>query len=262
MFSRDHVLALMRDRVHHPAGMRELLQVLKVPKDDRTSFKRHIKSLVASGELIQIRGHRFGLPEKMDLYVGRLQTHPAGYGFVTPERPLEAGGDIYISGPLLNEAMHGDRVVVRIERIKEGGRAEGRIIRILERSGAGLIGRYDRDEAGMGYVVPFDRRVLMDIFVPPGQERGEMVSVEITRWPTSTRGAVGRVDAVLGDIDAPGVDTEIIIRKYGIPDAHPADAIAEAVRLGTTVSERDIRARSDFRGLLTVTIDGEHARDF
>jgi len=67
---------------------------------------------------------------------------------------------------------------------------------------------------------------------------------------------------VLGDIDAPGVDTEIIIRKFGIPDAHPNDAIAEAVRLGTTVSERDIRGRSDFRGLLTVTIDGEHARDF
>ena len=91
MFSRDQVLALMRERVHHPAGMRELLQVLKVPKDDRTSFKRHIKSLVASGDLIQIRGERFGLPEKMDLYVGRLQTHPAGYGFVTPERPLESG---------------------------------------------------------------------------------------------------------------------------------------------------------------------------
>src|SRR5207237_7896921 len=126
MFSRDHVLALMRERVHHPAGMRELLQVLKVPKDDRTSFKRHIKSLVASGDLIQIRGDRFGLPEKMDLYVGRLQTHPAGYGFVTPERPLEAGGDIYISGPLLNDATHGDRVGVRIERPKAAGRAHGR----------------------------------------------------------------------------------------------------------------------------------------
>src|SRR3979409_585654 len=139
MFSRDHVLALRRERVHHPAGMRELLQVLKVPKDDRTSFKRHIKSLVASGELIQIRGHRFGLPEKMDLYVGRLQAHPAGYGFVTPERPLEAGGDIYTSGPHMDEAMHGDRVVVRIERIKEGGRAEGRIIRILERGNERLV---------------------------------------------------------------------------------------------------------------------------
>ena len=157
MLSREQVLALMRERVHHPAGMRELLQVLKVQRDERTSFKRHIKSLVASGDLIHIRGHRFGLPEKMDLYVGRLQTHPAGYGFVTPERPLESGGgDIYIAGTHLNEAMHGDRVVVRIERIKDGGRAEGRIIRILERSNQWLVGRYDRDDTGMGYVVPFD----------------------------------------------------------------------------------------------------------
>src|ERR1700674_2678407 len=179
MFSREQVLALMRERVHHPAGMRELLQVLKVPRDERTSFKRHIKSLVASGDLIHIRGHRFGLPEKMDLYVGRLQTHPAGYGFVTPERPIESGGDIYIAGTHLNEAMHRDRVVVRIERIKDGGRAEGRVIRILERANESIVGRYDRDDlsraesrdparagsraGGMGYVVPFDRRVLMDI---------------------------------------------------------------------------------------------------
>src|SRR6266498_3357847 len=160
MYSRDQVLALMRERVHHPAGMRELLQVLKVPKDDRTSFKRHIKSLVASGDLIQIRGERFGLPEKMDLHVGKLETHPAGYGFVTPERPLDGGGDIYIGAPNLSEAMHGDRVVARIERVKDGGRVEGRIIRILERKNASLVGRYDRDADGMGFVVPFDRRVL------------------------------------------------------------------------------------------------------
>jgi ribonuclease R len=267
MFSRDQVLALMRERVHHPAGMRELLQILKVPREERASFKRHINALVSSGDLIQIRGQRFGLPEKMDLYVGRLQTHAGGYGFVTPERPLESGaGDIYISGPLLNEAMHGDRVVVRIERIKEGGRAEGRIIRILERANERLVGRYDRADDGMGYVAPFDRRVLMDIFIPPGQEGGaspgEMVTVELTRWPTATRGAIGRVAEVLGDIDAPGVDTEIIIRKYGIPDAHSPEAIGEAVKLGTAVSERDIRGRTDFRSTPTVTIDGEHARDF
>src|SRR5258708_23918402 len=163
MFSLDHVLALMRERVHHPAAMRELLQVLKVPRDERASFKRHVKALVASGDLIQIRGHRFGLPEKMDLYVGRLQTHAAGYGFVVPERPLEVagGGDIYISGPHLNEAMQGDRVVARIERLKEGGRAEGRIIRILERANEWIVGRYDRDENGLGYVAPFDRRRLI-----------------------------------------------------------------------------------------------------
>jgi ribonuclease R len=267
MLSREQILTLMRDRVHHPAGMRELLQTLRIPRDERSSFKRHIKSMVSSGDLVQIRGHRFGLPEKMDLYVGRLQTHPAGYGFVTPERALEpAGGDIYIAGTHLNEAMQGDRVVVRIERIKDGGRAEGRIIRILERANQLIVGRYDRGEGGMGFVVPFDRRVLMDVVIPAGQEGGaspgEMVTVELTRWPTSSRGAIGRVADVLGDIDAPGVDTEIIIRKYGIPDVHSAEAVAEAVRLGASVSDRDTRGRTDFRRVRTVTIDGEHARDF
>ena len=266
MLSRDQILAQMRERVHHPAGTRELLQLLKIPREERVAFKRHLKALVGSGELIQIRGERFGLPEKMDLYVGTLETHPAGYGFVVPERPLDHGGDIYIAAPHLSEAMHGDRVVARIERIKEGGRAEGRIIRILERRNSWLVGRYDRDRDGMGFVVPFDRRVLMDILVPAGQEGGaspgEMVTVELTRWPTSTRGAIGRVADVLGDIDAPGVDTEIIIRKFGIPDAHSPDAVAEATAMGGAISEKDIRGRSDFRRLQTVTIDGEHARDF
>jgi ribonuclease R len=266
MLSSDQLLASMRERVHHPAGVRELLQLLKVPREERATFKRLLRTLVASGDLIQIRGQRYGLPEKMDLYVGRLQTHSGGFGFVVPERPLDAGGDIYVSGSHLNEAMHGDRVVVRIERIKEGGRVEGRVIRILERGNAWIVGRYDRDEGGMGYLVPFDRRVLMDIFVPAGQEGGaspgDMVMLELTRWPTATRGAIGRVAEVLGDIDAPGVDTEIVIRKHGIPDRHSAEAVAEAVRLGAAVSDVDIRGRSDFRGLTTVTIDGEHARDF
>src|SRR3954470_8143070 len=118
----------------------------------------------------------------------------------------------------------------------------------------------------MGHVAPFDRRVLMDVFVPPGQEGGaepgEMVIVELTRWPTATRGAMGHVIEVLGDINAPGVDTEIIIRKYGISDTHSSEAIAEAIRLGGAVSEKDIRGRTDFRQVPTVTIDGEHARDF
>src|SRR4026208_610242 len=99
MFSRDQILALMNERVYHPAGMRELLQLLKIPREERPRSKRQTKPLVASGDLIQIRGHRFGLPEKMDLYVGRLQTHSAGYGFVTPERPLDGGGGLYLPPP-------------------------------------------------------------------------------------------------------------------------------------------------------------------
>ena len=229
MFGRDDLLRLIKDGVHHPATARELAQLLRVPRDERNSFKRQLKALVTDGALLQIRGNRFGLPEKMDLVVGRLQTNPGGFGFVVPEH-AERGerSDIYIAASHLTEAMHGDRVVARIERQTEKGR-EGRIIRILERSQATVVGRFEVDDAGLGYVAPFDRRVVTDVHVPTGQwssaEPGEMVLVEITRWPTATRGPIGRVVEVLGRVDQPGVDTQIIIRKFGIPDVHSDQAV-------------------------------------
>ncbi len=239
------------------------MQVFRVPREERAAFKRQLKTLVSSGDLLQIRGNRFGLPEKMDLIVGRLTTNPGGFGFVVAEHG--DGGDIYIAAANLTEAMHGDRVVARVERRTEKG-LEGRIIKILERSQSNIVGRFEVDDSGLGYVVPFDRRVLTDVHVPTGQwsaaEPGEMVVVEITRWPSATRGPIGRVAEVLGRIDEPGVDTQVIIRKFNIPDAHGEESIAEATRLGVVVKERDIKGRSDFRGITTVTIDGEHARDF
>src|SRR5688500_9586470 len=260
------LITLIRERVHHPATARELAQILRIPREERASFTRQLKGLVASGELLQVRGNRFGVPDKMDLVVGRLSTNPGGFGFVVPEHAeTSERRDIYIAGANLLEAMHGDRVVARVERETAKG-LEGRIIRILERGNETVVGRYEMDEGGPGFVVPFDRRVLTDIHVPTGQsssaEPGEMVLVQITRWPTATRGPIGRVVDVLGKVDEPGVDTQIIIRKFNIPDAHSEESIEEAGRIGSAVKERDIRGRTDFRPVTTVTIDGEHARDF
>jgi ribonuclease R len=162
--------------------------------------------------------------------------------------------------------MHGDRVVVRVESRSGGDRAEGRIVRILERAAQRIVGRYDLDGSGQGFVVPFDRRLLMDVQVPPRDTRGaapgEMVALEIERFPTATRPALGRITDVLGRLEAPGVDTAVIIQKYGLPDAHSAAAVAEATRIGTAVRDKDRQGRTDFRPWETVTIDGEHARDF
>ena len=260
------LIKLIRERVHHPATARELAQILRIPREERSSFKRQLKELVAAGELLQVRGNRFGVPDKMDLVVGRLSTNPGGFGFVVPEhQEASERRDIYIAGANLLEGMHGDRVVARVERETAKG-LEGRIVRILERGNETVVGRYEIDESGLGYVVPFDRRVLTDVQVPTGQsssaEPGEMVLVQITRWPTATRGPIGRVGEVLGKIDEPGVDTQIIIRKFNIPDAHSEESVEEAGRIGSAVKERDIRGRTDFRPVTTVTIDGEHARDF
>jgi ribonuclease R len=267
MHSEEDVLRSIREQIDHPATIKELLQTLRVPKEARATFKRRLRALVAAGDLIEIRGQRFGLPDRMNLVVGRVTTNPRGFAFVDPEPGADAGrSGIFIAGNNLNQAMHGDRVVVRVEHQRDSNRAEGRIVRILERGSQKIVGRYDVDEAGLGFLVPFDRRLAIDMQIAPADARGavagEMVTAEITRYPTATRPAFGRIIEVLGDLDAPGVDTAVIIRKYNLPDAHGADAVAEALRLGHGVRERDHEARTDFREWPTVTIDGEHARDF
>src|SRR5688572_127916 len=266
MLNQEQLLKLIRDKVDHPATPRELLQRLKIPREQRATFKRLLGQLVSAGALVQTRGNRYGLPDRMNLVVGRITTNPRGFGFVVPDhRPEDLAGDIYIAGSNLNQAMHGDRVVARVERVSDRG-AEGRIVRVLERGASNTVGRFDVDESGMGYVVPFDRRMIMDLQIPEGEARdakpGDMVTVEITKWPTAARGPLGRVVEVLGGIDEPGVDTEIILRKYGIVAEHGEEAVEEARRLGAAVKEKDLRGRTDFRPDVTVTIDGEHARDF
>jgi ribonuclease R len=266
MLNHEQLLKLIRDKLDHPATPRELLQRLNLPRQQRPTFKKLLADLVESGALVQTRGNRFGLPDLMNLVVGKVVTNPRGFGFVVSDRPLEqVKGDVFIAGSNLNQAMHGDRVVARIERITDN-RAEGRIVRILERGAASVVGRFDVDASGLGFVVPFDRRLIMDVQIPSGEQadarRGDMVVVEITRWPTPARAPLGRVTEVLGDIDEPGVDNEIIIRKYGIPDEHSPEAIEEARRIGSAVRDKDLRGRTDFRPLTIVTIDGEHARDF
>jgi ribonuclease R len=257
----------MRQRVPHPATSRELMRVLKVGRDERTSFKRNLRTLVNDGSLIQIKGNRYGLPDRMDLVVGRLEGHASGFGFVVPERPVEGlKRDIYVAQQNLREAMHGDRVVVRIERYREDGRAEGRIVQVLERAATTVVGRYETDHSGLGFVAPFDKRLTADIHIARGDsagaEPGQMVTVEVTRWPSPSRGPAGRIVEVLGDINDPGVDTEIILRKHNIPDEHSQEAITEARRIGSAVKEKDLAGRTDFRDRTIVTIDGEHARDF
>ena len=265
VWTAGEVVERIRERVGHPATIRELMRVLTIPPEDRHRFRRRIMQLVEAGELIRIRGNRYGLADRMQLVVGQLQVNPRGFGFVTPEHTAEGmRQDIFVAGVNLHQAMHGDRVAIRLEQTP--GRPEGRIVRVLERANADLVGRYDVDDTGVGFVLPFDQRVIMDIQIPAGAtggaRSGQMAVVEIDRWPTPTRNPIGHIVEVIGELGDPGVDTALIIRKHRIPDAHSPAAVAEAERLGNVVTRRDIRGRTDFRSVLTVTIDGETARDF
>ena len=267
MQSPESILSAIRAKLDHPATLAELMKRLRVSREQRVSFRRRLETLVEMGALIKIRGNRYGLPDRMRLVTGRVQVNPRGFGFVTPDREIEGlTGDLYIAGTNLNQAIHGDRVVARVERDRDPDRAEGRIVRIIERATEQLVGRYEIDESGLGFVVPFDRRLIMDVHVPRGAsgkaKPGEMVAVQLTRWPTTSRNPIGRVTEVLGDVKDPGVDTRLIICKYGLPCAHDSEVISEARRLGPAVRSQDLLERTDFRPLQTVTIDGETARDF
>ena len=204
----------------------------------------------------------------MNLVVGRLTCNPAGFGFVVPEARASGArgreGDVYVSAVNMKEALHGDKVVARVERHTPKG-PEGRVIRVLERAQQRLVGRYEEDGRFGGRVVPFDRRVLHELFVPPGDRggaaAGDMVLADITRPPTATRNPSGRVLEVLGRLDDVGTDLKVIMAKYSLPDAFPEEVEAEAQRVPQSVGPADVAGRTDFRSWDTVTVDPETARD-
>jgi len=247
-----------------PVSVRDLVRGLSLDPAARRELKPVLRRLIADGALVKIRGARVGLPDRMNLVVGRLSCNPSGYGFVVPEVRREGQGDLFVAAANIREALHGDRVVARLERQGPKG-PEGRIIRVLERANLRIVGRYEDDGRFGGHVVPFDKRVLHEVFVPAGEESGatagQMVAVEITRPPTATRNPAGRVLEVLGRLTDPGVDLKVIVAKYGLPDAFPPEVEEEARHVACPVGAEEIPGRTDFRGWLTVTIDPETARD-
>jgi ribonuclease R len=260
---RDRILDFL-NQGGKPVSVKELARRLGLEKDSRGELKSMLHRLTEDGAVVALRGDRIGLPARMNLIVGRLNCNPGGFGFVVAEDGRRGQGDIYVSAVNMKEALHGDKVVARIERHTPKG-PEGRIIRVLERRLQRLVGRYADDGRFGGHVVPFDKRVLHELFIPAGEESGaepgQMVLAEITRPPSATRNPIGRVLEVLGTLEDPGVDLKVIMAKYSLPDAFPAEVEAESNTVPLEVRREDIEGRTDFRNWTTVTVDPETARD-
>ncbi len=260
--SKKQVLEYLRSSAHHPLLLRELARRLAIPPAERRQFRRLIRELNQAGELVKLKGHRYGLPAKMNLMVGRLQVHPDGFGFLIPE---ESGKpDVYISSRHLKLAMDGDKVVVRVEQIRRDQRAKGRIIRILEHAHRQVVGRYEQGYH-FDYVVPWHPNITQDIFIPPHSHKatpGQIVVAEITGYPTIQRNPEGKIIEILGNPDDPGIDEEIVIRHYQFPREFPAEVLAEADRIPKIIPSKEITRRLDLRELHLFTIDGQTAKDF
>jgi len=263
----DELLQLFRKNSSQPMTVNALMQKLELPGSDRSALRRSLSRLVEKGLLVKSKGRRYSLRGRTRTVTGRLEVNPRGFGFISPEQFGDGlSGDIYVAATDMNSAVHGDRVVVRVQQRDGTGRVRGVVLRIMERSVSRIVGRLGLTGSGRAFVTPFDRRFTMDIAVDDlGEtdvEQGEMVEVELARLKTLMGSMTGRVVEVIGNEDAPGVDATIILRKHGISEETDPAAMEEAKRLGTAVKEKDLEGRTDFRALDTLTIDGDDARDF
>lgn len=215
-----------------------------------------------TGKTIAMGGDRNPIPFQGAAITGRLSTHRDGYGFVTPD---DGGDDIFIPARFLRENLHGDRVEVRMASSGRGGKREGRIVRTVERGQCKVVGRYE-DGKRHGRVIPSNDRISQEIIIPPkfsgNARKGQMVVAEITNYPSSRYGPEGRVTEVLGWPDNPDVEALTIIRKHGLADRFQNDVLKFVALLPDAIDPVDFRGRTDLRGILTVTIDGETAKDF
>jgi ribonuclease R len=193
---------------------------------------------------------------------GTVLGHRDGHGFV---RRDDNEPDIYLSPQDMRSVLHRDRVRVRVVRYDRKGRPEGRVIDIVERRKSPIIGRL-LHENGAWLVAPEDRRYGQDILIPKNATAnaavGQVVALELTEPPSMYSQPVGRITEVLGEIDDPGMEIEIAVRKYEVPHRFSPETLAQTAALPDHVRPVDKRHRIDLTDVPLVTIDGEDARDF
>jgi ribonuclease R len=165
----------------------------------------------------------------------------------------------------MRAVLHRDRIKARIVRHDRKGRPEGKVTEIIERAQQPIIGRL-LQESGVWLVAPEDKRYGQDVLIPKtgtgNAKAGQVVVVQLTEPPSLYGQPVGRVIEVLGEVDDPGMEIEIAVRKYSVPHEFTEACLQEARLLPDHVRPADKKGRVDLTDIALVTIDGEDARDF
>jgi ribonuclease R len=316
----DVLAQLSRSR--KPQSLREIAAALDLRHSARRALVKLARKMKKHGDIHEYPNGRIGLPKEkqgaqfaapvkketqqrhpastpgksstaprpeVNQLTGRVVAHRDGYGFVVPDTPRkDLDGDLFIGRDAIGDAMHGDHVLASIERRNRfgdgAGRAEGRILRILDRAHDTVVGLFRYGPRG-NTVAPYESRLLQEIIIPPGDELtpelraklggnpprrgvrlpeldGAVVNVELTRFPRGGVAPAGRVIEIIGRPGDFGVDVEILIRKHHLPHEFSQEVLAEAAAVAQPVGDAERAGRRDFRDLPIVTIDGETARDF
>jgi ribonuclease R len=259
---------------------RDVVRVLNLDSDDRRSLQHFLDDLDAEGIIHRVKRGRYSLPSRENLVSGTLSCHRDGYGFLIPEDRARHKEDIFIPARNMADALHEDRVMVRVllkkypvrrgfrgRKVREEGkqRLEGEVVRVQERKQSVIVGRYHAHPR-FPYVVPLDARIIHDIRIPYQSSKeakdGQVVAVALTVPPGRNQIPQGKVLEILGYPSDRGIEYKIVEHKFGLPVAFSPAALSEADAIPDRVSAKECAGREDFRGETAVTIDGETARDF
>ena len=260
---KERILAYMESEGYVPIKRRDMRAMLSVPQEDREKFESLINELIAEVRVFETKKGKLASPKDLQMATGTFIGHARGFGFVTPD----AGGeDIFIPASETMGAMQKDRVLYKVlHKAEKGKKADGVIVRILERGQQRIVGTFEAGSKGYGFVVADDKKIAKDIFISrentKGAVTGHKVVVEITDYGEDRRNPEGKVIEILGHINDPGVDILSVIRRYELAVEFPEEVYAEIEHLGTEVAEADKKGREDLRDLLTITIDGADAKD-
>ena len=285
---------IMDDKAYVPMKAKELAILLNIPKSQREDLMEVLDALVAEGRIGVSKKGKYGKAETFSVN-GIFSGHPKGFGFVTVEGMEQ---DVFIPEDKTGAALHGDRVQIVVEPDSRmsgsrsgmgsgGRRAEGAVIRVLEHANEEVVGYYQKNK-NFGFVIPDNQKLAKDIFIPQGCDMGAVtghkVVVKITDFGSEKHKPEGRVTEIIGHVNDPGTDILSIVRAYGLPEAFPQEVMEEIedipdhvtvpgqpVEMGSLYGISnlvspdgwggELSGRLDLRGLQTVTIDGEDAKD-
>jgi len=260
---KNRIVAFMKEEAYKPLLFEELAMVLAVPSSDMELFRQVMDELEQEGRVFRTNKKRYAIPERMNLVPGRFQGSEKGFGFVIPDD--EHMEDVFIPAEGVNGAMHGDMVMARIAvKAIPGRSAEGEIIKVIKRENERIVGTFESSR-NFGFVIPDDKRISMDIFIPKeeinGAVTGQKVVAEITKWPEKRRNAEGRIVEIIGYVGQPGIDIISIIKAHRLREEFPEEVLIQARSIPDTVTSEMMAGRRDLRSLRMVTIDGEDAKD-
>src|ERR1043165_4316054 len=258
---QDRIVSFLGKRPRQRLTPAEILKGMGAARDELNEVVAGLRALAKQGRVVRLKKNHYALPGADNCLTGRVHAHPDGFGFLIPDdRDKE---DLYLSRREMRRVMHGDRVMVRVERTR-GGAVEAHVAEILEHGQKRLVGTYEEHQ-GQGYLIPTDPRIAPAIALGQSDkrpEKGAVIAAELTRYASGYSAPEARVVETLGDPNDPEIQARAIIFQYALPTEFSPAAKRGAEACPQTIPESEIASRVDLRALPIVTIDGEKARDF